>query len=127
MPCHLWGQSVVAHAAVKAIREQFNGFIDQMEELDLSTGYEAYLLTPLSLSDAKRRACEIEDTHPLGRLFDIDVIDHMASPVGRDSIGKQPRRCLLCDHEARYCMRNHSHSPEELHRKIEQMVSDYVQ
>ena len=70
-----------AHAAVEAIREAFhlNDMSDAereavLTERDLNTGYEAYLVTPLPLLEAKRIAVTIEDTHPLGRLFDIDVI-----------------------------------------------------
>ena len=80
-------------------------FGGRLIERDLETGYEAYLITPLPLLDAKRIAVQIEDTHPLGRLFDIDIIDKDGVPVSRDRVGSRPRRCLVCDREARYCMR----------------------
>lgn len=118
---------VVAKAAVEAMREAFGDTIHRMDERDLATGYETYLLTTLSVAEAKLTACRIEDTHPLGRLFDIDVIDHSAAPVSRSIVGMAPRRCLLCDNEARYCMRNRTHTSEELHDRIRQMIDDYVQ
>ena len=95
-------------------------------ERDLNTGYEAYLITTLPLLEAKRVAVEIEDTHPLGRLFDIDVIDAQGIPVSRDRVGGQPRRCLVCDHEARYCMRMRWHTQEEIWARIKQMTDDYA-
>lgn len=95
-------------------------------ERDLNTGYEAYLITPLPLLEAKRVTVEIEDTHPLGRLFDIDVIDKQGIPVSRDRVGGQPRRCLVCDHEARYCMRMRWHTQEEIWARIRQMTDDYA-
>ena len=95
-------------------------------ERDLNTGYEAYLITPLPLLEAKRVAVEIEDTHPLGRLFDIDVIDKQGIPVSRDRVGGQSRRCLVCDHEARYCMRMRWHTQEEIWARIRQMTDDYA-
>ena len=95
-------------------------------ERDLNTGYEAYLITPMPLLEAKRVAVEIEDTHPLGRLFDIDVIDKQGIPVSRDRVGGQPRRCLVCDHEARYCMRMRWHTQEEIWARIKQMTDDYA-
>lgn len=95
-------------------------------ERDLNTGYEAYLITPLPLLEAKRVAVEIEDTHPLGRLFDIDVIDKQGIPVSRDRVGGQPRRCLVCDHEARYCMRMRWHTQEEIWARIKQKTDDYA-
>ena len=96
-------------------------------ELDLETGYEAYLITPMPLLEAKRIAVNIEDTHPLGRLFDIDIINADGVPVSRDAIGEKPRRCLVCDHEARYCMRMRWHTQEEIWTKINEMVDSYVE
>ncbi len=130
-----------AHAAVEAMRKAFgikeNKGLSPLEtpeplaptllELDLETGYEAYLITPMPLLEAKRIAVNIEDTHPLGRLFDIDIINADGVPVSRDAIGEKPRRCLVCDHEARYCMRRRWHTQEEIWAKINEMVDSYVE
>ena len=137
----------IAKAGVEAIRK---AFLPEYEELkDLETGYEAYFLVDLQAEEAKRKACEIEDSHPLGRLMDIDVI-HTAPPVsgnyfsqgfaknqfpetstkptrivGRADIGLESRRCLLCGNEVRYCMRAKTHSRDELLSRIEQMIKEY--
>ena len=135
---------IVARAAVEAMRKAYNISDDLLPETelltnelkneareclvecDLNTGYEAYLITPLPLLEAKRVAVDIEDTHQLGRLFDIDVIDAQGIPVSRDRVGGQPRRCLVCDHEARYCMRMRWHTQEEIWARIKQMTDDYA-
>ena len=116
---------VVAHAAVEAMREKFSPMDGCLMERDLTTGYEAYLLTPMPLLDAKRTAVGIEDTHPLGRLFDIDIIGPDGSPVSRDRVGSSPRRCLVCDREARYCMRMRWHTQDEIWARINDMVEQY--
>ena len=108
---------IVARAAVEAARATFG---NTLTERDLPTGYEAYWLTE---TEAKRQACQIEDSHPLGRLFDIDIIRHDGTPLSRQEIGAEPRRCLICDNEARYCMRNHSHTQEELMKKIQELIA----
>lgn len=118
---------VVAHAAVQSVQNAFDKDIRWQQEKDLITGYEAYFLIQRPKLDCKRVACEIEDAHPLGRLFDIDVIDSNVEPVSRSVIGKEGRKCLLCEHEARYCMRNHTHSREELQQRIQQMIDAYAQ
>lgn len=118
---------VVAHAAVEAIQEAFGPSIQWQREQDLSTGYEGYYLVDMSMIACKRLACEIEDNHPLGRLFDIDVINTHVEPVSRSVIGREGRKCLLCDHDARYCMRNHTHTRDELQQKIQQMIEAYAQ
>ena len=139
-----------AHAAVEAMRKAFavkenkglfplenletpeplvplESLAPTLLELDFETGYEAYLITPMPLLEAKRIAVNIEDTHPLGRLFDIDIINADGVPVSRDAIGEKPRRCLVCDHEARYCMRMHWHTQEDIWAKINEMVDSYVE
>lgn len=139
-----------AHAAVEAMRKAFavkenkgqfplenietpeplvpqESLAPTLLEFDLETGYEAYLITPMPLLEAKRIAVNIEDTHPLGRLFDIDIINADGVPVSRDAIGEKPRRCLVCDHEARYCMRMRWHTQEEIWAKINEMVDSYVE
>ncbi len=118
---------IVSQAAINALLNRFEGKIVDIITRDLETGYEAYLLTSLSQHEAKMIACDIEDNHPLGRLFDIDILDADGIPVKRETAGFQPRRCLMCDNEARYCMRNRAHTPQELNAKIQQMVDAYVQ
>lgn len=118
----------IARAGVEAIREAFS---PEYEELrDLETGYEGYFLVSLPAPDAKRLACRIEDTHPLGRLMDIDVLtkqaeeDYFSSAgcISRSDIGLEPRKCLLCGNEVRFCMRAKTHTTEELLARIEEMV-----
>ena len=126
---------VVAHAAVEQLIRSYELGVRNDElgvrndecliERDLETGYEAYLITPLPLLEAKRIAVQIEDTHPLGRLFDIDIIDKDGVPVSRDRVGSRPRRCLVCDREARYCMRMRWHTQEEIWERINAMVDEY--
>ena len=133
----------IARAGVEAVRE---AFVPEYEELrDLETGYEGYFLVPMDPLEAKRRACQLEDSHPLGRLMDLDVLVSAASArpaafekgmeicstpcieaIGREDIGLEPRRCLLCAQPARLCMRAHSHTQEELLAKIEEMVKSYL-
>ena len=118
---------IVANAALTAVLECFRTTLVDVEVRDLATGYEAYVLTSLNNNDAKRLACEIEDEHPLGRLFDLDIITATGEPLARTSIGLSPRKCLLCNNEARFCMRNHSHTQAEIQQAIDKMIEGYVQ
>ena len=117
---------LVARAACAALDKLLAAHCRHRLERDLATGFEAYWLVDLPQEEAKRRTVELEDTHPLGRLFDADVILPGGRPLSRTELGAPPRRCLLCDREARFCMRNGSHTREELHAKIAQMIADYV-
>jgi len=112
---------LIGGAGLAALLDKFGSILQHAQVKDLETGYEAYLLVPLPPATVKRICCEIEDTHPLGRLMDIDV-------PGRDraSLGLPPRKCLLCDNEVRYCMRARTHSTEELLVRIDEMIHTYL-
>ena len=118
---------IVSQAAINAMLNRFERNIVDVISRDLETGFEAYLVTTLSQREAKLIACDIEDSHPLGRLFDIDILDNDGVPMKRETVGSSPRRCLMCDNEARYCMRNRTHTPQELNTKIQMMIDSYVQ
>jgi len=94
-------------------------------ERDLPTGYEGYFVTTVPPEQAKRVCVEIEETHPLGRIFDIDVIGEDGIPLSRTDYGGSPRKCLICGNDARVCMRLRSHSTEELLNVINKIHDDY--
>ena len=109
----------VAQAGILAVRE---GLAPCYEEcLDLDTGYEAYFLVDGDPLGVKRACCSIEDTHPWGRLMDIDVLEPApggAVPLSRSAVGLSARRCLVCDRPAHECMRSRTHTLEQLQEKI---------
>ena len=126
---------IIGEAGLAELLNKFGSVLRHVHVRDLETGYEAYLLVPLPAPDVKRACCKIEDTHPLGRMMDIDVIPDQSNvipdvigglhPLSRSDIGLPPRRCLLCSNEARYCMRARTHSTEELLEKIRELVLAY--
>ena len=123
----------IAKAGVSAIRQAFQP--DYEELRDLETGYEGYFLVSLPALEAKRKAVEVEDNHPLGRLMDIDVLHGVpekiqfssagVKAISREEIGLAPRRCLLCENEVRYCMRAKTHTTSELLERIKQILEEY--
>ena len=112
----------VARAGVEAVEKLFNPVFKETN--DLETGFEGFYIVDGQPLEVKKAAAELEDTHPLGRLMDLDVIGP-EGPVGRANIVLPERRCLLCDKPARYCIRAGSHTHEELMAKIKQLVSSY--
>ena len=113
----------VASAAVPALREALAPVYEELH--DLPTGYEGYFLVDAPLLEVKRICCSIENTHPYGRLMDLDVLEPLGdtvAPVSRDRVGEQPRRCLLCDRPARECMRAHTHTPAEISAAIDRLL-----
>lgn len=113
----------VAEAGVNAFLQTFR--VEYKELRDLETGFEGYFVVTMPPVEAKRLACALEDTHPLGRLMDIDVVEN-DGPLSRETLGLPARRCLLCDREVRYCMRARTHTAAELLARIKEMVDAYM-
>ena len=114
----------LAPVGVSAIEQAFGeAAVIYASEYDLPTGFEAFFVVSMTEEEAKTIACDIEDNHPLGRLFDIDIIGKNKIPVSREQIGRPPRKCLLCDRNSRDCMRNQTHELSDLLNKIQEMIN----
>lgn len=96
-----------------------------LEMRDLPTGMEAYVVVDLEEPALKKLTLEIEESHPLGRLWDFDVIGRKGLPVSREALGYSRRKCLICDRDAHACARSRAHSLEELLKKIQSMADEY--
>lgn len=79
-----------------------------------NTGCEAYYVVDLPAKRLKRLAIDIEDTEPIGRLFDMDVMDTDGAKLTRESLGFERRKCLICSEDASVCARSRAHSVAEL-------------
>ena len=52
---------------------------------------------------------ELEDHHPLGRLWDLDVLAPEQGQLSRQDLGFPARQCLVCDEPAHACARSRRH------------------
>ena len=77
-------------------------------------GCEGFWCVSGSPLAVKRALCRLEEDHPLGRLWDIDVLGPDGVPVSRRALGLPPRRCLLCSRPAVLCARSGAHPLSEL-------------
>lgn len=91
----------------------------------LPTGPEALWCVAHPAVEIKARCTELEQTHPLGRVWDLDVICPTDGPVGRASLGRVMRRCLLCDEPAHACARSRRHPIEQVTASVEQIIDDW--
>ncbi|HHG8771181.1 TPA: citrate lyase holo-[acyl-carrier protein] synthase [Raoultella planticola] len=85
----------------------------------LPTGPEALWCVEHSASEIKALCTELEQTHPLGRLWRIEVI---CPQQGLQTQGENARRCLLCDEPAQACESQHRHDAEQAVARVEQMI-----
>ena len=74
------------------------------------TGDEALYAVQASPASLKAITVALEDRDPLGRLYDMDVLEPGGHKVDRAALGLPPRRCLLCQQPAAVCARSRAHS-----------------
>ncbi len=96
------------------------------EQHTTKAGYEAFYVVDGEPAHLKHVAADIEESLPVGRLFDMDVWDVDGTRWDRERLGFDPRRCLLCHEPAKICARERRHSTEELLRKTERLLDDAV-
>ena len=84
------------------------------EQLRLPTGCEGYWVVDIPARELKQLAIDIEDTQPIGRLFDMDVMDIDGTKLSRQTLGYPRRQCLICERDAVLCARSRTHSVQEL-------------
>ncbi|WP_169316287.1 citrate lyase holo-[acyl-carrier protein] synthase [Mobilicoccus pelagius] len=93
-----------------------------VETHETIAGPQGYLVLAGPPHAVKRRLVEVEDTHPWGRLFDLDVVID-GVPVSRAEIGAPPRRCLVCDGPAAPCARSRAHDLPTLASAIAEVLA----
>jgi len=96
---------------------------------ELDSGPEGYFVidSMLSAELAKRNVVVFEEAHPIGRWFDIDIKRSNGQAVSRGEIGLAPRKCFLCDQDAKACGRSRKHSVEELYEVTDKSLRLFVE
>lgn len=91
------------------------------EEVIDATGCTGYYVIDGDPKTIKLQVAQIEDSLPVGRLFDMDVIAPDGK-ISREQIGLPDRKCLLCDNDARVCGRSRAHSVEALQAETKRLL-----
>lgn len=99
--------------------------IRHKEVLNKSTGNEGYISVDMDAKELKGLMVSIEINNELGRIFDIDVFDKEHNQMSRTDLGLETRKCLLCNKDAKVCMREKNHTYEELIERIEQLSKQF--
>jgi holo-ACP synthase CitX len=90
-------------------------------------GCIVYIVCPQDANEVKQRMLTVEESHPLGRIMDIDVLDEKGTLLSRRDFGHSVRSCYLCERPAYECARNQTHSIKDIKRHIERMILEHVQ
>lgn len=114
-----------AMQAFNAINMEAGWPILAQEITHATTGSEALIVIDVLAQQLKRATVTLEDKHPLGRLWDFDIICPDEGLLSRRLIGAHPRTCLVCEETAHACARARKHTYEELQAAIMQKINLY--
>lgn len=99
---------------------RINAKILAADETHNDTGDELLLAVNASPEILKDLAVSIETSSPVGRLFDIDIIDSHGRKLSREEF----RKCLICGKQAQECARSRAHSVRELQEAVISLLTE---
>lgn len=89
------------------------------------TGREALLAIHADAAEVKRKMVRLEEEHPLGRVWDIDVLGKDGRSLSRRSLGRPARPCLICGGDAKACARSRAHAFRDAFAATYRQMDDY--
>ena len=97
------------------------------EEHISPTGCEGYYVVDAAANLLKERTVGIEDSAPVARLFDMDVLNTDGRKLERGELGYPQRKCLICHQPAHICGRSRAHSVEQLQQKTATLLQEAME
>lgn len=108
------------HAGLAALEKALSGCtIHSREVIHAVTGDEAIFSVDMEATTIKAICTSIEEAMPMGRLFDMDVLDPQGKKLERD----QERRCLVCGAPGRGCASRRLHGVRELQEATQHLIT----
>ena len=95
------------------------------EKLACPTGYEAFYVFDGDAGRIKELCVAIEERHPLGRVFDLDVFDADGEKPDRESHGGTERGCVVCGAPGKGCSSRRLHTADQVYRAISERMRSY--
>ncbi len=89
------------------------------------TGCEGYILVDDNPIKIKKTTLKVEESLPIGRLFDIDILQSNGLKVSRSDVDAPERSCLICKRPGAGCARDRAHSLEDLQEYTIGLICDY--
>jgi len=103
--------------------------IECMRIRTTAAGPEAFFRIPAGIDPLEVKKCTVlyEQTYPVGRWFDIDVIRQDGRPITRAEAGFGERQCFLCHEDAKVCGRSRRHTADELYAYTKKTITAFLE
>lgn len=89
------------------------------------TGCQALYAVDLDPVELKRICVVIEDSIPMGRLYDMDVLDGNGKKLDRETVNGGSRDCIVCGAPGRGCASRRIHSVAELQEASNALIRNH--
>ena len=86
------------------------------------TGCEALLVYDRPAAELKAACLTLETAAPVGRLYDLDVLDTDGGKLSRP----EPRTCLICGGPVTVCSRSRAHGLDAIVRRTHEILADFA-
>ncbi|WP_434798561.1 triphosphoribosyl-dephospho-CoA synthase CitG [Terrisporobacter vanillatitrophus] len=106
----------------------YNKYIVFKHKYKNKEGIIGHFLFDLDFVNVKKEMINIEEEHILGRCLDIDVYtmkNEKVIGISRKDLYKKPRKCFICDMDAKICSRAQNHSIEHIKSYFEDIFKKY--
>lgn len=87
-----------------------------------ATGCEALLVYDRPAAALKDTCLTLETAAPIGRLYDLDVLDTDGSKLSRP----EPRACLICGGPVTVCSRSRAHGLDAIVGRTHEILADFA-
>ena len=91
-----------------------------------SAGPSALFAAAETPQSVKEKTAQLEALHPWSRLFDFDVYDAGGKTVSLASRHGMGRKCFVCSRPAALCMREKSHSAEDVAQSVTDRLARFA-
>lgn len=91
-----------------------------------SAGPSALFAAAETPQSVKEKTAELEALHPWSRLYDFDVYDAGGKTVSLASRHGMGRTCFVCSRPAALCMREKSHSAEDVAQSVTDRLARFA-
>ena len=92
------------------------------EIIRFATGCEALLVYDCPAAELKAACLALETAAPIGRLYDLDVLDTNGEKLSRP----EQRTCLICGGPVTVCSRSRAHGLETIVNRTHEMLADFA-
>ena len=114
------------HEGLRMLDEQLPVEHILYHDTDISvTGCQAMYAVDMDALQLKKLCTDIEDATPLGRLFDMDVLDRNGNKLDRETVGGRSRDCIVCGAPGRGCAAGRLHTVSQLQATTHSIISNY--